>query len=246
MPPQPSGEERFESTTVSGSAPAGGHPIREQDALWKDFVAFAASIVDALEKSVLAVCEGRFELVPEVQTEEEFSDRREVEIEQDCLRILALYEPVATDLRRMATILKVNRDWERIADLGLRVARRARKLARKGEGVEMPEGLKQLARDVMAQVRACFGALETRDATAARAIIAGDQTIDVQYRALRKELKQKLGQNSDQLDAWLLLLNSARNLERIADHAAGIAQTVVYLQEGKIIRHTPEGRSSDG
>jgi phosphate transport system protein len=240
-PNRPAGEP---SGPIEGheSATASRHTLREQDVLWSRFLGFAASVVEALEKSVLAVTQNRFDLVPVVETEEEQTDRLEVQIEQDCLRILALYEPVATDLRRMATVLKVNRDWERIADLALRVARRARKLARNPSGVAMPEGLKELAVATLEQVRAAYQALATRDADAARAVIAGDQAIDLLYRQLRNQLKQELAQHSDQLSAWMLLLNSARNLERIADHALEIAQTVVYLQEGRIIRHTPEGR----
>lgn len=213
------------------------HALREQDALWAEFVGLASSVVDALHKSVQALCEGRFDLVQEVQNEEEYSDRREVMIEEECLRILALYEPLASDLRRMATVLKVNRDWERIADLALRVARRARKLARTHSGVEIPEPLKQLARDVLNQVRRCEGLLETEDAAAARALIADDNAIDAQYRSIRKEFKARMIQNPQEVEAWLSLLNSARNLERIADHAVGIAQTIVYLKEGTIIRH---------
>jgi len=179
----------------------------------------------------------------EVKDEEEESDRREVHIEQECLRVLALYEPVASDLRRLATILKVNRDWERIADLALRIARRARKLSRLPGGVAMPEEMKQLAREALSQVRACYGALEAGDTDAARRVIAGDDLVDARYRALRKQLKQQLSVDPERLDAWILLMNMARSLERIADHATGIAQTVVYMQEGKVIRHTHEGGS---
>jgi phosphate transport system protein len=232
--------------TNPGPAPAtpGRHALRDQDVLWADFLALAASVVSSLEKSVRAVCDGRFDLISEVENEEEDSDRREVLIEQECLRILALYEPVASDLRRMATVLKVNRDWERIADLALRVAHRARKLARKPGDMGMPEALKQLARDVLEQVRATYHALASRDLAAARTVIAGDTAIDVQYRTLRKQFKAGLAQQPERLDAWLELMNTARNLERIADHAAGIAQTVVYLEDGVIIRHTASRRQA--
>ncbi|MGC8641519.1 MAG: phosphate signaling complex protein PhoU [Isosphaeraceae bacterium] len=233
-----------EETTRINAGPArtvpARHALREQDALWSDFLGLAASVVNALEKSVQAICEGRFDLIDEVEDEEEFSDRREVMIEHECLRILALYEPLASDLRRMATILKVNRDWERIADLALRVARRARKLARISPRVAMPDPIKQMARDVLAQVRSCSQALEIQDVVAARAVIAGDSAIDGQYRAIRRELKARMGEHSEQIDALLLLLSAARNLERIADHAVGIAQTIIYLKEGVIIRHTPQ------
>jgi len=245
MAPSRPDQESFASNPGPGQATSGRHALREQDLLWADFLSLAASVVNSLEKSVQAVCDGRFDLIGEVENEEEDSDRREVLIEQECLRILALYEPVASDLRRMATVLKVNRDWERIADLALRVARRARKLARKPGGMDMPEALKQLARDVLSQVRSTCQALSSRDLAVARAVIAGDSAIDVQYRALRKEFKTGLSQHPEQLDAWLELMNTARNLERIADHAAGIAQTVVYLQEGVIIRHTASRRSAN-
>ena len=244
MAPSRPDEESPASKPGPGRAISGRHGLREQDLLWADFLALAASVVNSLEKSAQAIRDGRFDLIDEVENEEEDSDRREVLIEQECLRILALYEPVASDLRRMATVLKVNRDWERIADLALRIARRARKLSRQPGGMAMPEALKQLARDVLQQVRAGYQALASRNVAAARAVIVGDAAIDAQYRVLRKQFKTGLGQQPGQLDAWLELMNTARNLERIADHAVGIAQTVVYLEEGVIIRHTPSGRSS--
>jgi phosphate transport system protein len=215
------------------------HTLREQDTLWDDFLGLAATVVESLDKSVQAVCEGRFELIADVQNEEKDSDRLEVRLEHDCLKILALYEPVASDLRRMATVLKLNRDWERIADLAVRIAKRARKLSRNPSGVAMPVGVKVLARDVLGQVRSCCDALASRDATTARAVIAGDNMIDAQYRSLRRQFKESLASHLDQMDAWLLLLNTARNLERIADHAKSIAETIVFLQEGTIIRHEP-------
>ena len=235
------GASRDAGEDVSGpsgpSPPATRHTLREQEAVWIDFLAMARAVVDSLAKSVEVFCEGRLEVVQEVKSVEEQSDREEVRIEQECLRILALYEPVASDLRRLATILKVNRDWERIADLAARIARRARKLAKKSDGFPVPEPLKAMGREVLGQVRAAYEALTVRDSQRARAVIDGDAVIDRQYRRLCKELKENLRQDAGQLNAWLQLLSTARNLERIADHAKDIAETIVYLQEGTIIRH---------
>jgi phosphate transport system protein len=244
---EPSQSDKDASTSSTGAAKPTPvrHALRDQDTLWADFLGLASSVVEALEKSVQALCEGRFDLIDDVKNEEEYSDRREVMIEQECLRILALYEPLASDLRRMATVLKVNRDWERIADLALRVARRARKLSRSSSSLAMPEPVKQLAREVLAQVRSCAKALEKGDSAAARSVIAGDSAIDSRYRVLRKELKAQMIEHPEQLDAWLLLMNTARNLERIADHAVGIAQTIVYLKEGVIIRHIPQSSPAE-
>ena len=142
------------------------HAVREQEVLWDEFLAMARSVVDSLALGVEALCDGRLEVIAEVKDAEEHSDREEVRIEQECLRVLALYEPVASDLRRLATMLKVSRDWERIADLAARIARRARKLARKSQGVAVPEALKALARDVLDRVRASYDALAARDTRA--------------------------------------------------------------------------------
>ena len=237
------GVSRDESTGRTAVHPdrlrrlSGRHALRDQDILWAEFLAMGRTVVDSLAKSIDALCEGRLEVVPEVKSVEQESDREEVRIEQECLRILALFEPVASDLRRLATILKVNRDWERIADLAARIARRARKLAKKSRGVPIPEPLKSLARDVLAQVRASYDALAGRDAgragpsSTATARSIGNTAGSA--RSSRKTLRQDAGQ----LDAWLQLMSTARNLERIADHATDIAQTIVYLQEGIIIRH---------
>ena len=218
------------------------HALREQDALWADFLALASSVVDALEKSVQAICEERFDLIEEVENEEEYSDRQEVMIEQECLRILALYEPLASDLRRMATVLKVNRDWERIADLALRVARRAQKavafLLRRGHArAAQATGSRRAGPGSLVLARHC----KRRRRGGPRRDRRRQQDRRPVPRPA-KELKAQMSQHPEQLDAWLLLLNSARNLERIADHAVGIAQTIVYLKEGVIIRHTPQHR----
>src|SRR5262249_58119225 len=113
----------------------------------------AGAVVGSVERGAEDLGDGRLEVAPAVKDAEEESDREEVRIEKECLRILALYEPVASDLRRLATIMKVSRDCERIADLAARIARRARKLARKSQGIAVPDLLKSMARDVLARAR---------------------------------------------------------------------------------------------
>ena len=238
------GEQDTSRGHGSGSAFAVRHALRDQDALWADFLAMGLTAIDSLSKSIAVLCEGRLEVAHEVKSLERASDRAEVRIEQECLRILALFEPVASDLRRLATVLKVSRDWERIADLAARIARRSRKLAKKSDGGPIPEQLKSLARDVLGQVCAAYETLVSRDAIRARAVIDGDRAIDRQYRQLRDQLKESLRHNAGHLDTWLQLMSTARNLERIADHATGIAQAVVYLQEGNIIRHKMDSQAA--
>ena len=175
----------------------GRHALREQEHLWVEFLAMGNNVVASLEKSLTALCDGRIDVVPEVKELERDSDREEVRIERNCLRILALFEPVASDLRRMATILKVSRDWERIADLAARVARRARKLISVWEGVvTVPETLKELGISVLNQTRASYEALSgaglagrpagdrgrSRDQSTVSAVPPGDERLATSRR----------------------------------------------------------------
>lgn len=229
----------------SGSSFAGRHALRDQDALWTEFLAMALTVVESLGKSVEVLCDQRLDAVADVKSLERDSDQAEVRIEKECLRIFALFEPVASDLRRMATILKINRDWERIADLAVRIAQRSRKLARTTDSVPIPEPLKAMARDVLEQVHSSYEALAARDSGRARSVIDGDRTINKRYNQLRRDLKESLRRQADRLDDWLRLMSIARNLERIGDHAVGIAQTIVYMEEGIIIRHKSAFKTVD-
>lgn len=232
------GRSKGESTSLR-------HAIRDQDQLWTEFLAMSRSVLDSLEKSVQALCDGRIEVAAEVKNLERESDREELRIERQCLRVFALFEPVASDLRRMATILKVTRDWERIADLAARVARRAKKLAPAADQTPIPDRLRTLARAVLDHARLVHEALTARDAALARVVIRGEAAVDRLHRQVRKEIKGSLRPRPEALDLWLQMLSTARNLERIADHATDVAHTIVYLEEGVIIRHDGRGAGSD-
>jgi phosphate transport system protein len=203
----------------------------------------ASAVESAMVAGVQALCDGQPEAAAEVVGREPAIDRWEVRIERECLRVLTLYEPVATDLRRVATVLKVNGDLERIADLAAHIARRARRRADDSDPVPVPESLRSLAREAVESVRACLRALAAVDVESARAVIAGDRQIDRLRRAAVDELKQAIRRDPDKVNGWLRLINTARNLERAADHATNIAEAVVFLKDGEIIRHTDRGPS---
>jgi phosphate transport system protein len=94
-----------------------------------------------------------------------------------------------------------------------------------------------MALEALEQVHGSLDALSKSDADLARAVIAGDRRVDRHYRAVLKELKDEIRRDPDRLNTWLRLINTARNLERIADHATNIAEAVIYVREGDIIRH---------
>jgi phosphate transport system protein len=215
----------------------GRHFVRDLEGLWGGVLKLAAVVEDSLNRSVRALCDGRADLAEEVKGEERAVDRWEVQIERECLKILALHQPVAGDLRRVATVLKINGILERMSDRARNIARRVKKQSSDARAFPIPQQLESMAMETLEQVRDCLDALSKSDTTLARAVIAGDSRVDRRYRAVLAELKDEIRRDPDRLNTWLRLINTARNLERIADHATSIAEAVVYLKEGDIVRH---------
>jgi phosphate transport system protein len=215
----------------------GRHFLRDMEGLWRQILRLAAVVETTLNTSVRALCDSRADLALEVKFEEQAIDNWEVQIERDCLKILALHQPVASDLRRVAAILRINSDLERMADLARHIAKRARKLAEEPTNRALPKELEVMAAEALEQVRESLDALTHGDVELARAVIAGDRKVDRHRNAVVEDLKQAIRNDPDRLDSWLRLINVTRNLERVADHATNIAEAVVYLKEGDIIRH---------
>lgn len=220
----------------------GRHFLRDMEGLWGGILKLAAIVEETLNRSVRALCDGRADLAAEVRGEELTVDRWEVQIERECLKVLALHQPVASDLRRVAAVLRINSDLERLGDLARHIAKRVKKLSADPHAFPIPEQLESMAMEALAQVRDSLDALTKSDADLARTVIAGDSGIDRHYRVVLKDLKQQIRRDPERIDDWLRLINTARNLERIADHATNIAEAVVYLKEGDIIRHIGERR----
>jgi phosphate transport system protein len=213
------------------------HILRAQEDLWVEALRMAGVVESALTMSVTALCLGRPELAVEVKLREREIDRQEVRIESECLRVLALYEPVASDFRRVLTILRVNRNLERISDLAARIAKRTSRLGVNPNPVPIPEPLESLATAALEAVRRSLDSLTRSDTKEARAVIDDDRLIDKWRRTVRDGLTESIRNEPERVEDWLRLLDIARHLERVGDHAASIAEAVVYLNEGQIIRH---------
>jgi phosphate transport system protein len=218
--------------------------VRDMENLWAELLKLAAVVESALSTSVRALCSGRADLAAEVRGGERAIDRWEVQIEQECLRVLALHQPVASDLRRVAAALKINNDLERMADLAEHIAKRAKKLVSPPRAVPIPQELEAIAVEALGSLHNSLDALSQCDAELARTVIAADRGIDRRGRAVLRELKQAIRQSPEDVNTWLRLINTARNLERVADHATNIAEAVVYLKEGYIIRHAARFRKT--
>ena len=214
---------------------------QELDQLTSDLVALAEKVEETIRDSVRALDERLPELARRVITGDEVIDREEVRIEEECVRILVLSTPVAGDLRRVIAVLKINNDLERIADLAVDIAERAEELAGGPEGPPIPSVLISMEEQAIRMVSDCLNAFVGSDVELARSVLAMDDGVDRLYLLALDECKAMIRTNPDQVDAAFRLASVARYLERMADHATNIAEDVVYLMEGEVIRHQGKG-----
>ena len=172
----------------------------------------------------------------EVRQRDADVDQREVEVEEECLKILALYQPVAVDLRFIVSALKINNDLERIGDLAVNIARKARALAAVPP-VAIPFDLAGMSEKTQAMLRDSLDAMVNLDAKLASEVCGRDDEIDRMKRDIRRQVEEMIAADPAQTKVLLRLLAVSRNLERIADLATNIAEDVIYMVDGKIIRH---------
>lgn len=166
-------------------------------------------------------------------------DDMEVVIEEECLKLLALHQPVAIDLRFIVAILKINNDLERIGDLAVNIAERAAFLATQ-EPIDIPFDLNAMATLAEKMVTESINALLTMDTKLAHKVRSLDDSMDAMNREIYVKVKERLAESPEYINSLLHLLSVGRHLERISDHASNISEDVIYLVDAKIIRHTPE------
>jgi phosphate transport system protein len=167
-------------------------------------------------------------------------DRLEVDAEEECLKILALYHPVAIDLRFIVAVLKMNNDLERIGDLAANIARRTEMLCSCEKAI-LPPQLDAVAEKVQWMLRESLGSLIYMKAATAHAVMTADAEVDELHRKVYHWTASTLKESPETTDATLLGLSVSRNLERIGDLACNIAEDVVYMLEGEIVRHHLRG-----
>jgi phosphate transport system protein len=212
------------------------HLHRDLTALHHEILALSAIVEEMIDKATLALCEGRVELAAEVIATDEQVDEREVRIEEECLKMLALHQPVAIDLRRIATVMKVNNDLERIADLAVNMAERSQALA-EHPAFPIPVKLSTMAELAMQMVHTVLDFFVNMDATGARRVMLLDDKVDALNVEIIHELHARMQAAPEAITPSLYCFSAARHIERIADHATNIAEDIIYLVEGTIVRH---------
>ncbi len=163
-------------------------------------------------------------------------DRAEVELDYECVTLLARRAPVGEDLRLVMTALKSVVDMERMGDLAGHVAERSIELTT-SVGIEVQPECVEIASAVVANVERVMRSLGNKDGAEARAVITADHAIDTLHNQHLRRLIQLAKDHPDQLERTLAWASVSRHLERISDHACNIAEMVVFLAEGEMLRH---------
>ncbi len=196
-------------------------------------------VEDVTSKAIRAFRERNIELAEEVMAGDDVIDNKELEVEDKVLKMLALHTPVANDLRYVISILKVNNDLERIGDLALHIADRAKYLAQHPP-IALPARFDEMADLVLTSVRRSLQALVDQDAEMAFDIIITDDKIDSLHWETYRELLRRMTEGDEDIDLAFHTISMVRHLERIGDHAGNIAEDVYFMVEGEVIRHKVE------
>ena len=197
-------------------------------------------VEEAISKSITALINRDVGLAQRVMASDEEIDRMEVEVEEECLKILALYQPVAADLRFVVAVLKINNDLERMGDLAKNIAKRVSQLAG-GKPYELPAEIRVMAMQAQDMVKQCLDAVVNGDPALARQVREEDDAVDAARQTIQRRVMQGIKDDPENAESLLRINSVSKHIERIADMATNIAEDVVYMVEGDIVRH----RSTD-
>jgi len=212
------------------------HLHREIDRLKSNILALGAEVENSLNKSIRALKTWDINLAQEVEDYDSEIDRMEVEIEEECLKILALHQPVAIDLRFIVAVLKINNDLERIADLAANMASRTLYIGNR-ERIDIPEELMKIVKLAESMLKRSLDALINLNTDLARQVIIDDDIIDDLHAQMYDYIEAKIKAEPNLVDCQISLLSISRNLERISDLVTNIAEDVIYMVEGQVVRH---------
>jgi len=212
------------------------HLHMEIEKLKKKILSLSATVEESVKKAVESVEDRNTELAQKVIEGDLKIDEAEVELEEDCLKILALHQPVAIDLRFIITVLKINNDLERIGDEAANIAERTKTLSAQGI-YKIPVDLNGMAEKVEHMLKMSLDSLVQLDSNMARKVRLSDDEVDNLYAEIHDVVKAEIKSRPEEIEYFIQILGTARHLERIADHATNIAEDVIYMIEGIIIRH---------
>ena len=209
------------------------------EVLKKKILDIASVVQESISLSIKALVNRDEDLATRVIEGDVRIDNTEVEFEENCLRVLGEHHPGAGDLRFVIGMLKMNGELERMGDLAVNIAERAQYLATHPQ-VSVPVDFEGMTEKVQGMVRMSIEALINGDADKARDVCAMDDEVDALTREMFIESQNDVVRSPIHVWQHVHIMSVARHLERIADHATNIAEDVVYMVRGEIIRHRAE------
>lgn len=212
------------------------HIERQIDGLKEKILRVGTLVEEAISKAITALINKDTALAQRVMASDEEIDRMEVEVEEECLKILALYQPVAADLRFVVAVLKINNDLERMGDLARNIAKRVAQLAR-AEPVDLPPEIRTMASLTQEMVKQCLDAVVNADPALARQVREEDDAVDEARMQIRQKILRGIKSSPDRVESLLRINSVSKHIERLADMATSIAEDVIYMVEGEIVRH---------
>ncbi|MBA3014793.1 MAG: phosphate signaling complex protein PhoU [Proteobacteria bacterium] len=216
------------------------HLQREIESLKNKIVTMGGEVEDRVYKATLSLIRRDMAMAEAVIAADHDIDNMEVEIEEDCLKVLALHQPVAIDLRFIIAVLKINSDLERVGDLAVNIAERSVFLNGQ-EPMELPFDAVEMSTKVERMLTKSIDALVNLDVRLAFKVRSQDEEVDTINRNMYGRVKEMfIHAQPERVNALLHAVSVGRHLERIADHACNIAEDVIYLVNAEIVRHTPE------
>lgn len=212
------------------------HLIRDLDHLHRSVLTMCGRVEEMIHAAVDALHKPDYDQAMAIIRLDDEVDRMDVEIEEECLKLLALHQPVAIDLRRITTVLKIGAELERVADLGVSIAERAVGIVKSPE-ITVPDDLKDMSGQALDMLHRSIDAYVHLDIRTAREVCLQDEAIDKLNREIIEELIELMKRRPDLVEPAMHLFSASRQIERIADHATNIAEDVIYLVQGEIVRH---------
>jgi len=212
------------------------HFDRELEKLKKKILSLSALVEERVYLAIKAIESRDPDLAERIIRSDYEIDETEVEVEEECLKILALYQPVAVDLRLIVTVIKINNDLERIGDEAVNIAERIQSIAKRST-YSFHFDYAEMAEIAAAMLKQSLDALVNLDIDTAFRVITMDDDVDNIQGNAYLQIKQAMREHPQEMTYLINLYLISRHLERVADHATNIAEEVIYLIEGEIVRH---------
>ncbi len=220
------------------------HFDEELKVLKEKLLQMAARAEEAIARSIKSLVDRDSHLSGKVIEQDPLIDALEIEIDEHCLKLLALRQPIAVDLRLIASAMKINGQLERIGDQAVNIAERALELVK--EPLLKPLiDLPRMAALAQRMVKDSLDAFVNKDAALARSVCECDDEVDNLNEQVFRELLTYMMQDTSTINRAVHLMLIGRHLERIADHATNVAEDVIYLVLGKDIRHHGKGQGKE-